>query len=152
MWCSPPELRACSGFWFLSCVVSSCRKVSKLSARLIERRVRHAPGGCWPEARGGFEVRPSSLILKERPRAKAARGTAQCSRGGRRAQRTGLLHFDNRMSSAIRSTLSSLARRWSALSEARAETDAARRFWDEGAPGEPEDHYWGAQPLVRRAM
>jgi len=56
------------------------------------------------------------------------------------------------MSSAIRSTLSSVARRWSALREARAETEAARRFWDEGAPGEPEDHYWGAQPLVRRAI
>jgi SAM-dependent methyltransferase len=56
------------------------------------------------------------------------------------------------MSSAIRSSLSSLARRWSSFVEARAETDAARRFWDEGAPGEPENHYWGAQPLVRRAI
>jgi SAM-dependent methyltransferase len=56
------------------------------------------------------------------------------------------------MSSAIRSALSSVARRWTALREARAETEAARQFWDEGAPGEPEDHYWGAQPLVRRAI
>ncbi len=56
------------------------------------------------------------------------------------------------MSSAIKSSLSSLAGRWSAFSEARAETDAARRFWDDGAPGEPENHYWGAQPLVRRAI
>ncbi len=56
------------------------------------------------------------------------------------------------MSSAIKSSLSSLARRWSVFSEARAETDAARRFWDDGAPGEPENHYWGAQPLVRRAI
>lgn len=56
------------------------------------------------------------------------------------------------MSSAIRSALSSVARRWSSLREARAETEAARRFWDEGAPGEPENHYWGAQPLVRRAI
>src|SRR5450631_3103870 len=56
------------------------------------------------------------------------------------------------MSSAIRSTLASVARRWSSFREARAETEAARRFWDEGAPGEPENHYWGAQPLVRRAI
>lgn len=56
------------------------------------------------------------------------------------------------MSSAIKSSLSSLARRWSSFVEARAETDAARRFWDDGAPGEPENHYWGAQPLVRRAI
>ena len=56
------------------------------------------------------------------------------------------------MASAIRSALSSVARRWSSLRESRAETDAARRFWDEGAPGEPENHYWGAQPLVRRAI
>ena len=56
------------------------------------------------------------------------------------------------MSSAIRSALSSVARRWSSSREARAETEAARRFWDEGAPGEPENHYWGAQPLVRRAI
>lgn len=56
------------------------------------------------------------------------------------------------MASAIRSALTSVARRWSSLRESRAETDAARRFWDEGAPGEPENHYWGAQPLVRRAI
>jgi SAM-dependent methyltransferase len=56
------------------------------------------------------------------------------------------------MSSAIRSALSSVARRWSSFRETRSETEAARRFWDEGAPGEPEDHYWGAQPLVRRAI
>lgn len=56
------------------------------------------------------------------------------------------------MSLAIRGPLAFLARRWSALVEARAETEAARRFWDEGAPGEPENHYWGAQPLVRRAI
>ena len=36
--------------------------------------------------------------------------------------------------------------------EARAETEAARRFWDEGGRLEPEDHYWGSQPLVRRAI
>jgi SAM-dependent methyltransferase len=36
--------------------------------------------------------------------------------------------------------------------EARAETEAARRFWDEGGRAEAEDHYWGAQPLVRRAI
>ncbi len=56
------------------------------------------------------------------------------------------------MSSAIRATLASLARRWNSMVEARAQTEAARRFWDEGAPGEPEEHYWGAQPLVRRAI
>jgi SAM-dependent methyltransferase len=56
------------------------------------------------------------------------------------------------MASAIRSTLSSFARRWSSFVEARAETEAARRYWDEGAPGEGENHYWGAQPLVRRAI
>lgn len=56
------------------------------------------------------------------------------------------------MSTAIRSSLASLARRWSSFAEARAETEAARRFWDDGAPGEPENHYWGAQPLVRRAI
>ena len=56
------------------------------------------------------------------------------------------------MSSAIRSTLASVAHRWSSFRDARAETEAARRFWDEGAPGEPENHYWGAQPLVRRAI
>ncbi len=56
------------------------------------------------------------------------------------------------MSSAIRTSLSSLARRWSLIAEARAETEAARRYWDEGAPGEPENHFWGAQPLVRRAI
>jgi SAM-dependent methyltransferase len=56
------------------------------------------------------------------------------------------------MASAIRASLSSLARRWSALREARAETEAARRFWDEGGRREAEDHYWGAQPLVRRAI
>src|SRR5260370_8269730 len=56
------------------------------------------------------------------------------------------------MASAIRDSLQSLARRWSSSREARAETEAARRYWDEGAPGEPEDHYWGAQPLVRRAI
>jgi SAM-dependent methyltransferase len=53
------------------------------------------------------------------------------------------------MASAIRT---SLARRWSALRTARAEAAAARDFWDAGAPGEPEDRYWGAQPLVRRAI
>jgi len=35
---------------------------------------------------------------------------------------------------------------------ARAEASAAREFWDAGAPGEPEDRYWGSQPLVRRAI
>lgn len=56
------------------------------------------------------------------------------------------------MASAIRASLSSLARRWSSLRAARAEAEAAREFWDAGAPGEPEDRYWGAQPLVRRAI
>lgn len=56
------------------------------------------------------------------------------------------------MASAIRSSLSSLARRWSSLRAARADAAAARDFWDAGAPGEPEDRYWGAQPLVRRAI
>src|SRR5437764_13437865 len=56
------------------------------------------------------------------------------------------------MSSPIRASLSSLARRWTALRAARAEAAAAREFWDAGAPGEPENHYWGAQPLVRRAI
>lgn len=53
---------------------------------------------------------------------------------------------------SIRSSITSLARRWNSFLEARAETEAARRYWDEGAPGEPEDHFWGAQPLVRRAI
>lgn len=56
------------------------------------------------------------------------------------------------MASAIRASLSSLARRWSSLRAARADAAAAREFWDAGAPGEPEDRYWGAQPLVRRAI
>jgi len=56
------------------------------------------------------------------------------------------------MASAIRDSLSSLARRWSSFVESRSEMEAARRYWDEGAPGEPENHYWGAQPLVRRAI
>ena len=56
------------------------------------------------------------------------------------------------MSSAIRDTFASLSRRWSALRSARAEAAAARDFWDAGAPGEPEDRYWGSQPLVRRAI
>jgi SAM-dependent methyltransferase len=56
------------------------------------------------------------------------------------------------MASAIRASLSSLARRWSSLRAARADAAAARDFWDAGAPGEPEDRYWGAQPLVRRAI
>lgn len=56
------------------------------------------------------------------------------------------------MASVTRSPLASLARRWSALRAARAEAAAARDFWDAGAPGEPEDRYWGSQPLVRRAI
>src|SRR5512143_4179493 len=56
------------------------------------------------------------------------------------------------MSSPLRSSIASLARRWTRYSEARAETEAARRFWEDGAPGEPEDHFWAAQPLVRRAI
>ncbi len=56
------------------------------------------------------------------------------------------------MASATRSPLASLARRWGALRAARAEAAAAREFWDAGAPGEPEDRYWGSQPLVRRAI
>ncbi|MEX0880995.1 MAG: class I SAM-dependent methyltransferase [Thermoanaerobaculia bacterium] len=56
------------------------------------------------------------------------------------------------MASAIRVSLSSLARRWNSLRAAGADASAAREFWDAGAPGEPEDRYWGAQPLVRRAI
>jgi SAM-dependent methyltransferase len=56
------------------------------------------------------------------------------------------------MASATRSPLASLARRWEALRAARADAAAAREFWDAGAPGEPEDRYWGSQPLVRRAI
>ena len=56
------------------------------------------------------------------------------------------------MSSLLRGPLDGLARRWSRWAESRAETEAARRFWDDGAPGEPENHFWGAQPLVRRAI
>ncbi len=56
------------------------------------------------------------------------------------------------MASAIRASLSSLARRWSSLRAGGADASAARDFWDAGAPGEPEDRYWGAQPLVRRAI
>jgi SAM-dependent methyltransferase len=54
--------------------------------------------------------------------------------------------------SAIRASLRTLALRWTALRAARADAAAAREFWDAGAPGEPEDRYWGAQPLVRRAI
>ena len=56
------------------------------------------------------------------------------------------------MSSLLRGPLDSLARRWTRWAETRAETEAARRFWDDGATGEPENHFWGAQPLVRRAI
>jgi SAM-dependent methyltransferase len=56
------------------------------------------------------------------------------------------------MSSSLRASLSSLARRWTSLREERAETAAARRFWDAETAREVEDHYWGAQPLVRRAI
>ena len=56
------------------------------------------------------------------------------------------------MSSAIRASLASFARRWNAMRTARAEAALAREFWDAGAPGEEEDRYWGAQPLVRRAI
>jgi SAM-dependent methyltransferase len=56
------------------------------------------------------------------------------------------------MASVIRGSLSSLARRWGALRAAQSEAAAAREFWDAGAPGEPEDRYWGSQPLVRRAI
>lgn len=56
------------------------------------------------------------------------------------------------MSSLLRASLSSLARRWTSLREERAETAAARRFWSSEGAREAEDHYWGAQPLVRRAI
>jgi len=56
------------------------------------------------------------------------------------------------MAFAIRDSLHSLSRRWSSFHQARTETEAARRYWDDGGAGEPEDHYWGAQPLVRRAI
>ena len=56
------------------------------------------------------------------------------------------------MASVIRASIDSIARRWGALRAARADAAAAREFWDAGAPGEPEDRYWGSQPLVRRAI
>jgi SAM-dependent methyltransferase len=56
------------------------------------------------------------------------------------------------MSSSLRASLSSLARRWTSLREERAETAAARRFWSSETARDTEDHYWGAQPLVRRAI
>jgi 2-polyprenyl-3-methyl-5-hydroxy-6-metoxy-1,4-benzoquinol methylase len=56
------------------------------------------------------------------------------------------------MASSFRASLSSLARRWSSLREERAETAAARRFWDAETEREAAEHYWGAQPLVRRAI
>ena len=62
------------------------------------------------------------------------------------------IESNREMSSVLRTSLASLARRWSALRTARAEADAAREFWDAGAPGETEDRYWGSQPLVRRAI
>ncbi|HEY7370056.1 MAG TPA: class I SAM-dependent methyltransferase [Thermoanaerobaculia bacterium] len=56
----------------------------------------------------------------------------------------------------LRESLAALSRRWSALRESRAETDAARRFWDgdgNGHLGESgQDHFWLSQPLVRRAV
>jgi len=56
------------------------------------------------------------------------------------------------MPSPLRASLSSLVRRWTSLREERAETVAARRFWSSEGAREAEDHYWGAQPLVRRAI
>lgn len=56
------------------------------------------------------------------------------------------------MSSALRASFSSLVRRWTSLREERAETAAARRFWSSETARDAEDHYWGAQPLVRRAI
>jgi SAM-dependent methyltransferase len=56
------------------------------------------------------------------------------------------------MSSSLRASLSSLARRWTSLREERTETAAARRFWSSETARDTEDHYWGAQPLVRRAI
>ena len=56
------------------------------------------------------------------------------------------------MSSALRASFSSLVRRWTSLREERAETAAARRFWNAETARDAEDHYWGAQPLVRRAI
>ncbi len=56
------------------------------------------------------------------------------------------------MSSQLRASFSSLVRRWSSFREERAETAAARRFWERETARESEDHYWGAQPLVRRAI
>ncbi|HLN92934.1 MAG TPA: class I SAM-dependent methyltransferase [Thermoanaerobaculia bacterium] len=56
------------------------------------------------------------------------------------------------MSSSLRASLSSLARRWTTFREERAETAAARRFWSGETAREAEDHYWGAQPLVRCAI
>lgn len=56
------------------------------------------------------------------------------------------------MSSSLRASLYSLARRWSSLREERAETAAARRFWSSETARDAEDHYWGAQPLVQRAI
>ncbi len=56
------------------------------------------------------------------------------------------------MPSPLRASLSSLVRRWTSLREERAETAAARRFWSGETPRDADDHYWGAQPLVRRAI
>ncbi|MDQ5856702.1 MAG: class I SAM-dependent methyltransferase [Acidobacteriota bacterium] len=56
------------------------------------------------------------------------------------------------MPSPLRASLSSLVRRWTSLREERAETVAARRFWSSEGAREAEDHYWGAQPLVRRTI
>jgi SAM-dependent methyltransferase len=56
------------------------------------------------------------------------------------------------MPSPLRASFSSFVRRWTSLREERAETAAARRFWSSETPREAEDHYWGAQPLVRRAI
>jgi SAM-dependent methyltransferase len=60
--------------------------------------------------------------------------------------------FSNNSMSSLRASLSNLARRWTSLREERAETAAARRFWSSEGVREAEDHYWGAQPLVRRAI
>src|SRR5438309_8457233 len=89
------------------------------------------------------------------------RRIAESSRPARRAQCTRLfpatgsgcyIETTHPMSSALRASFSSLVRRWTSLREERAETAAARRFWSSETARDAEDHYWGAQPLVRRAI
>ncbi len=135
MWCSPPELRACSSIpvsrgatgrkprgIFIPAIVPDCERATPALA-------------------------PGSATLPDEP-------PRRQTRAGRAVSRLSCYTGSSlpRMSSAIRDTFATFTRRWSALRSARAEAAAARDFWDAGAPGEPEDRYWGSQPLVRRAI